>query len=349
MTDLELGYRLFDAIPPHAHVIQLGDPNQLDPIAPGSVLKAVLSLEGLDHHKLTTTHRNDGDLLDVINAVGRGYCDGISTESVEFHGRLPTPTKEVLASFAQQIKEAANFYGGLEKVSVICPLRRGKIQEPGWNVTHLNHVLREAINPDPDESKRLVGTTFRMNDRILVQANMWIPPDERAMQSASMEDKAIYGQRNENGDVYVVNGDTGRIVGFKLDDRANHRKLDSIKLQLDDGRVVHFPAGELESLSLGYAFTVHAAQGSEYEKVFAVVTDGHSSFMHRSMLFTLLSRAKSEVFALGDPDVLAKVAARTSPHRNCSLAQRVLYEASAILGQNMSIDEHELQRNRHVA
>src|SRR5690606_2825064 len=145
-----------------------------------------------------------------------------------------------------------------------------------------NARLRDAINPDNEaKTKRIVGTTFQLDDRVIVTENMWIAPNHRALNQAKERGEAdAYGQRNENGEVYVVNGDTGQIVGVQFDPEANHKKLLHLLIRLDDDRVVEFPAAALESLALGYALTVHAAQGSEYGKTFAVVTDGHEAFMY---------------------------------------------------------------------
>jgi len=377
MLDTSLGAHFFDAIPARSHIIMLGDINQLGPIGPGAVLRAVLELEGFDHHRLTTTHRNDGELLAVINEVGDGFCDGVSRGQVEFTGSLPAPTAGVFAYLAQEIKEAAHEYGGLARVGVICPKRKGTVSKPDWNVTYLNAVLRDALNPDDEtQSKKIPGTSFRMGDRIIITKNMMIEgenepsvkpveaeqtqqsdPDFDAwldgvvQSSTQVEDNPFEYDVRDQADgeskksQYVVNGDTGAIVGVQFDEtERSYKKLKHLVLQLDDDRTVHFPAGELESLGLSYAITVHAAQGSEYGKVFAIVTDGHEQFMYRSMMFTEFSRSQTELKVYGEPDVLTKVAARPAPQRNCALVQQTLREAGELMGERVVPEQKPRQR-----
>ena len=350
----------------------LGDPQQLDPIDAGNVLKAALRLEGLDHHRLTKTHRNDGELLDVINEVGNGYCDARSRKDVTFIGELPAPTGPAFSALARQVQEAAEQYGGLARVGVICPKRRGSTDTPDWNVTYLNHVLRDAINPDDAHgSKKIAGTNFRLNDRIIITKNMQVDGLKRIKAAASRKAPSasvaaildeLGAELCNDGDnpfetndeereitvqVSVVNGDTGNIVDVEYDPEVSHKRVKNLVLKLDDDRTVYFPLAELDNLSLSYAITVHAAQGSEYGKVFAINTDGHESFMYRSMMFTQFSRAQSELVVYGDPKVLAKVASRPAPHRNCALVEQTLKEVEQIVHQEMS--EQTVARPREVA
>jgi exodeoxyribonuclease V alpha subunit len=347
MLGSPLGSALFDAIPKEAHILMLGDPGQLAPIEPGRVLRSVLEMELFDHHKLSTTHRNKGAILAVVNEVGNGSCRARSRDDVEFVGDLPDATPENFAELANQVKAAAVKHGGLDRVGVICPMRKGSATTPGWNVTYLNAVLRDAINPDLDGTKRVMGTNLRIEDRIIVNKNMRIPlyeenaatrtPKPAASQPVrkvdiptfdeggnivDMGDEEGVAENDEGEETYVVNGDTGWLesIEFSSDPKEAHKPKNLI-LRLDDDRRVKFPSSELENLNLSYAITVHASQGSEYGKVFAIVTDGHKQFMHRAMIFTMFSRAQSELMILGDQETLTRVVSRLPPERNCGLVE----------------------------
>ena len=362
-----LGSAFFDAINSNAHIIMLGDPGQLAPIEPGRVLKSILDLEGFDHHRLSTTHRNKGAILSVVNEVGSGSCKAHSREDVIFSGSLPPVTIGTFNQLARDVQTAAEEHGGLDRVGVICPVRKGNTSTPGWNVTYLNAVLRDAINPDPDESKKVPGTSLRLEDRIIVGKNMVIPMisgDESRVAKPTKKDvgpniepptfdalgKIIFAggaRRDEESaekETYVVNGDTGWLdsVEMKVEDGAQKPRF--LILRLDDDRLVKFPAEELDFINLAYAITVHAAQGSEYGKVFGVVTDGHEQFMHRAMIFTMFSRAQRELTIFGDQETLSKIAARPAPDRNCALTERVMREVGEIMGEKAAIADRKRQK-----
>jgi exodeoxyribonuclease V alpha subunit len=330
MVDLVLLNSLVDALPPACHIVFLGDDKQLPSVGPGSCLKDILLLP-FDHHLLSVTHRNDGGILEVINLAGRGLVDFQQRSDVSFIERLPEPTPEgigeVLAMYDGALLESG---GDFNQVGLLCARRKGDIETPGWNVTYLNARLRERYNPEisggpiagysthtrkaevmrahglvgaPDGEK-IFGTKYRVKDRVIIRKNMVLKEDDE-----------------EDGD-QVVNGDTGVIVDYQMGDGELRRLL----LGLDDGRTVLFPAGEADVLDFSYAMTVHAAQGSEYRHILFVCVNGASSFVHRGIVFTALSRAKKRLTVIGDRDVVKQVASRAAPSRNSFLVQRYAIE-----------------------
>src|SRR5690606_12277873 len=119
-----LGAAFLEAIPMKAHILMLGDPGQLAPIEPGQVLKSILSMEGFDHHRLHKTHRNSGAILELVHMANDGMwptdpahiSEMLSRGDVEFAGNLPEPTEAAFAQLALEVKQAAEHYGGLERV-----------------------------------------------------------------------------------------------------------------------------------------------------------------------------------------------------------------------------------------
>ncbi|MDB5758079.1 MAG: viral (Super1) helicase family protein, partial [Burkholderia sp.] len=120
----------------------------------------------------------------------------------------------------------------------------------------------------------------------------------------------------------VVNGDTGALLGCTLD--AAGTSVLHLDIALDDGRAIQFPGSALESLSLAYAMTVHAAQGSEYQEVIVICTGGSPAFVHRGMLYTAFSRARDSLTVLGDPAAIKAICMRPAPKRNALLVERTV-------------------------
>lgn len=81
-----------------------------------------------------------------------------------------------------------------------------------------------------------------------------------------------------------------------------------IELQLLDSErtVTISSAGDVEALILGYAITVHKAQGSEWGKVFLCFHHSHSSMIQRELLYTAVTRAKVELYCICEPDTFVK-------------------------------------------
>lgn len=65
-------------------------------------------------------------------------------------------------------------------------------------------------------------------------------------------------------------------------------------------------AGAVNALILGYAITVHKAQGSEAKKVFLVLHGSHSVMVQRELLYTAVTRAKESLYIICEPDTFCK-------------------------------------------
>ena len=83
--------------------------------------------------------------------------------------------------------------------------------------------------------------------------------------------------------------------------QASH-KLTLTLLDRED-EVTIDKASEINSLLLGYALTVHKAQGSEWRKVFFVTHQSHATMLQRELLYTAITRAKEELYIIGEPEL----------------------------------------------
>ena len=299
MDDLLLTRALIEAIAPDTHIIFLGDVDQLPSIGPGQVLADLLCLP-FDHHRLATTHRNDGGIIDVVRQAGRGEIDCERRPDVVFSRHMPVPNDlGVSRVVSAYLKAIARF--GITQVGLLMPRRKGDVQRPGWNTTYLNDVLRQTLNAD---GERVPGTGLRVGDRIIIRKNMLLEQGEDE-------------HGNKMGE-QVVNGDTGFIREVHVDGVT----VSALSMELDDGRLIRYPGSELDALGLAYALTVHAAQGSEYDAVIFICTNGSPGFVHRGIVYTAFSRARLKLLVFGDDAVVQSIVQRDIPVRNSGLVER---------------------------
>jgi exodeoxyribonuclease V alpha subunit len=66
----------------------------------------------------------------------------------------------------------------------------------------------------------------------------------------------------------------------------------------------------LDDLELGYAITVHKAQGSQWPRVIVPLT-GHR-LLDRTLIYTAVTRAQKQVLIVGD-EAAAKAAVESAP------------------------------------
>jgi len=83
-------------------------------------------------------------------------------------------------------------------------------------------------------------------------------------------------------------------------------------------------AAEVNALILGYALTVHKSQGSEWDKVFLLLHNSHSTMMQRELLYTAVTRAKKELYVICEQDTFTK-AIQSQRIKGNTLAEKAEY------------------------
>ena len=121
---------------------------------------------------------------------------------------------------------------------------------------------------------------------------------KEALEGFKVGDKVRHTQNNYKKEVF--NGETGVIL--------NYDSGEDIMLVDYGDRLVPYSRLDVAELTLSYASTVHASQGSEYKVVFVILDDTSvNSFLHiRRLLYTAVSRGKQKVYILTKPYLVDK-------------------------------------------
>ena len=323
MIDLALFRDLIKSIRPDAHLILVGDKDQLASVGPGNVLGDLLSLD-LDHHELTQVHRSTGDILTLVECIKEGVYQKQNPQNLPEKDvltfALPDPDQidQVLEKY---IEEAHKAKGGFERVTLLTGKRKGQKETPGWNTTYLNCALQEKINPSGEHVR---GTSLKVKDRIIFKKNTRIP-----------------NELNPKDPLFLANGETGVLLSQAKNETG---QIQSIDVKLDNGQRFELPPEVLSSMDLAYAITIHAAQGSEYDCVFVAMQDGLPDMFNRKLLYTGVSRAKEKLYLLGNGQTLSRIASRSGNSRHSFLPQRIKNNTPSLI-----VEEDLAQQETHHA
>lgn len=92
-----------------------------------------------------------------------------------------------------------------------------------------------------------------------------------------------------------------------------------------------------QSFSLGYALTVHKAQGCEWRKVFFILHKDHSISAQRELFYTAVTRAREQCVLIAKDFMLEK-AIRSQKVKGNTVAEKIAYFNSGItLDANISV------------
>ncbi len=292
MIDLLLAYHLVKALAPGAHLLLVGDVDQLPSVGAGDVLRQIIASGRIPVTRLTTIFRQAADSLIIANAhrINQGNMPIFPKEAQDFF-LFPAEDPEKAADWVVDVvvNRIPRRFGlrPMEDIQVLAPMYRGDC-----GVNALNQRLQATLNPPAPNKpeKDLFGFRFRVGDRVM--------------------------QTENNYDHEVYNGDLGRIVALSLVDHT---------LTVDfDGRRVTYDWSECDQLTPAYAISVHKSQGAEFPAVVMPVLTQHYIMLQRNLLYTAITRARKLCVLVGSKRAIA-IAVRNNPvvNRYTSLAWRL--------------------------
>ncbi|KOG26191.1 MULTISPECIES: ATP-dependent RecD-like DNA helicase [Streptomyces] len=300
MLDLLLANKLVKAVAPGAHLLLVGDVDQLpsvgagevlgDLLAPGSPVPAVrltrIFRQAQQSGVVTNAHR--------INAGTPPLTQGLPDFFLFVEEETEDAARVAVDVAARRIP--AKF--GLDPrrdVQVLAPMHRGPA-----GAGSLNGLLQQAITPArPDlAEKRFGGRVFRVGDKVTQIRNNY--------------------EKGANG---VFNGTVGVVT-----------ELDTVEQRLtvrtDEDEEVPYDFDELDELAHAYAVTIHRSQGSEYPAVVIPVTMSAWMMLQRNLLYTAVTRARKLVVLVGSRRAIAQAVRTVSAGRRfTALAHRLTGES----------------------
>src|SRR5579875_205033 len=304
MVDIVLFYHLLKALSPKAHLLLVGDADQLPSVGPGNVLRDLLRSESITTVHLVELFRQAKESRIVVNAhrINTGQLPSLHNDmKSDFFFLNPYKDKAAFEENPQLLQQlivdlvshrlpARYRFNPMTDIQVLSPMYKGVV-----GVDNLNTELQARLNPPPKAQVEWSGRVFRVGDKVM--------------------------QLRNNYDKGVFNGDVGWI-------REINREGATVIVEfVEEAGPLHvqYEFHELDELVLAYAVTVHKSQGSEYPAVIIPLVLQHRMLLQRNLLYTAITRAKRLCVLVGQPRAL-EIAVRNDhvALRNTGLAERLL-------------------------
>ena len=293
MLDSRLAAALLQAVPSRAHLLLVGDTDQLPSVGAGNVLKDLIATERVPVTRLSVIYRQQGQSQIVVTAhainsgdpslppVVQEVASAQVWSDLNFIAAADADdcVRKVQQLLTEFIPRTLKWPHPINDVQVLAPMHKGVA-----GVGNFNAQLQAALNPHA-RGLRGAGGEYRPGDKII--------------------------QLRNNYDKNLFNGDIGVVVG--IDPEAG-----TIEGDFDTNRQV-FERGELGDLALAYAISIHKSQGSEYPVVIVPLLKAHFMMLQRNLLYTAITRGKKKVFIVGDPAAYAMAV------RNSESKQRITH------------------------
>lgn len=288
MLDILLAYRLLNAIPASCRLVFIGDPFQLPPVGPGLTLHALVAAHAVPRVELTEVRRFGGAIAAGASAVRDGRWPA-----------LPSAFEEPLAFFPCAPDALADTVLQLY------------LADPAN--TQILTFTREQGVASAKALSALCQREAAANARRLL---VWNAERERREDTGLRLGEPVLCIRNLH-DFGLQNGSLGRVDVIEDAPLPFYGPDGEVKGSIlawvlwDDGQRRPVTEEVLDALELGYAVTVHKAQGSQFNRVLIPVYPARN--LDRTMLYTAITRAKNQVLLIGDGEV-ARRATESPPH-----------------------------------
>ncbi len=297
MLDVLLTNHLLKAIPPGAHLLLVGDVDQLPSVGAGNVLRDIIASGVIPVVRLQTIFRQAAGSYIITNAhrINQGRMPLFPKDATDFF-LFPMEDAGAAADMVVDLitrRIPRRFAIPSSEIQVLTPMHRGPL-----GVAALNLRLQQQLNPPaPHKPERVQGgRTLRVGDRVM--------------------------QIRNNYDLDVFNGDMGVITGV---DAIMHT------LTVDFGdRVAAYDWADLDELTHAWAISVHKSQGSEFRAVVMPVHTAHYIMLQRNLLYTGVTRARELAVLVGTRKAIG-IAVRNDKvaERHTALAERLMSDHSA--------------------
>lgn len=298
MLDTRLAAALLQAVPSRAHLLLVGDIDQLPSVGAGNVLKDLIATQHVPVTRLNVIYRQKGQsqIVTTAHAINAGEPGLPPSVNEVAAAQAWSDLTFIVADSAEDcirktiqlctefIPAHYHWFNPINDVQILAPMHKGTA-----GVSNLNVQLQAALNP---HSKGLRGPhgEYRPRDKVI--------------------------QLRNNYDKSLFNGDIGVITSVDTEAGTLTAKF--------DGAEHTFDRGEFGDLAPAYAISIHKSQGSEYPVVIVPLLKAHFMMLQRNLLYTAITRGKKKVFIVGEPAAYGMaVRANEARDRTTHLRQKI--------------------------
>lgn len=247
-------------------LVLVGDEAQLPPVGSGQPFHDIIALCPERVRTLAKCYRNREAVFAAALAIRNGETPPMEARTDAETWRVE-PMRDSRDSHEAILRAVRS--GDVDFSTDIILCCRNGDGEGGMecSVTAFNRDIKDIVNPNADGSYR-------------------VSPGDRVINTKNHADLDVWN--GTTGECDRIDSDGAMWVRLDYPNSAGEKR-------------VLVPRKEAREWQLAYALTVHKSQGSQYRKVFFVVTGrDRIGLLSRPMAYTAVTRARSECRVIGD-------------------------------------------------
>lgn len=257
-----------------ARLVLVGDQAQLTPVGHGQPFHDIIQLHPEIVRTLTKCYRNTEAVFQAATQIRNGNLPVRKAESANelwtiVAAARPQDTQQMICAWAR------DGYLDFETDIVLCPKNGKRGEDERFQEATVNALNEELLAIDREKRGQSGSAKFLPGDRVINTVNT---PEEQVWNGTTGTVHAA----NDDGEVFVK-------LDVPVKDAAGELK-----------EIVKFTKAMVKNLCYAYALTVHKSQGSQYRKVIMAVLSRDAFQLDRSLVYTGVTRTKTECVIVGD-------------------------------------------------
>ena len=328
MKDAYIASCLLRAIPDTCHIVFVGDIDQLPSVAPGNVLKDLISSEMFPISRLDFNFRqtgtNSSSIVNYAHAANNGDASLPTPVSTVHNLSARDQFQFVEVDNAKDVAPAINeLYTYVKDVLSRDPLAEAQVLVPKHKGdagrVNLNLVLQKSQNYET-KSVQIGNECFKLGDKVMQTRNDY---DKQVFNGEVGIIKSINKRRTwpESRQLPSVDQAEEEEVEEEEEHDDDEDGIEMQRLTVDfNGRNISYTDEEALDLILAYAMTIHKSQGNEYPIIVIVLMREHGHFLlKRNLAYTAITRGKERVFLVGQRSAYERAISDTNYAKRCTL------------------------------
>ncbi len=269
MLDTLLFNSLLNGLRYDTRIILVGDFNQLPSVAPGEILKDLITTDLFPVIKLKNLYRqkDESNIINLaydINSGDVNYSLFNKNEDLYFYQADSLDLKDKLLTIAKDFIKTD--YHDFQIMAPMYKTLNG--------INNLNKLMQDLFNPPTSSKNEIIiyDVLYRVGDKVLQLMNM---PDDN-----------------------VYNGDIGIIL-----------EIDNLKKEVVidfDSNIVTYTSSNFNNFTLGYVISIHKSQGSEFKTVIIPLLEEYGRMLYRKLIYTGVTRSKQKLILVGEAKAFKK-------------------------------------------
>lgn len=281
MVDMFLFRQLLKALESTCRIIIVGDPDQLESVGPGSLLRDFLNSGVIPTTKLTDIYRQgDGSSISKLSLAIK------DEQPITAGNDQEVSIIDIKTNLINNVEKVVNksLASGFDitKTQVLYTRYQGEV-----GIDHFNQILH------PETKGKMISFSQRdyfVGDKIMILKNDY--------------------------DLDVYNGDIGFIT--KIYDEQAKGNETAIEIEIRN-RKIDLTYKELNLLTHAYCISVHKSQGSEFDVVILPIHD--QFMLTKKVIYTAITRARKKLIIIGDVNKLNNGICKNDYYRNTRIKQ----------------------------